>query len=287
MLQKVLFASDGSECARAAGRLLARLSLPEGTAIHTVTVLEPWVTSLLERFQEGQRHRGHLILNEAANEVRSAHATVTVELRTGDVAHEILSAAREFGADLIVIGSRGLTGLDGILLGSVSRNVASHAPCSVLVARPPQNEFRQVVIAMDASDHAATALEVAASLPLPERSAFTVVSVVQPYYLAPEPIGIDTAAFSNAVMEIREQQREAANEVLVSARQRLEEVGRQASLAPCEGDPAREILRVAAEQQADLIVAGARGVSRLEGLFLGSVADRLLKSASCSVLIAR
>jgi nucleotide-binding universal stress UspA family protein len=51
------------------------------------------------------------------------------------------------------------------------------------------------------------------------------------------------------------------------------------------GDPADEILRLAEEREADLIVAGARGVSFLERLLVGSVADRLLKYADCSVLI--
>jgi nucleotide-binding universal stress UspA family protein len=51
------------------------------------------------------------------------------------------------------------------------------------------------------------------------------------------------------------------------------------------GDPATEILRVAEERNADLVVAGARGVSLIERLLVGSVADRLLKEAPCSVLI--
>src|SRR5205814_5380416 len=51
-----------------------------------------------------------------------------------------------------------------------------------------------------------------------------------------------------------------------------------------DGDPAEEILKLAGEQDADLLIAGARGISALERLLVGSVADRLLKHAPCSVL---
>jgi nucleotide-binding universal stress UspA family protein len=56
---------------------------------------------------------------------------------TGEARREILDAARELGADLIVVGSRGLGGFRGHVLGSVSRGVAKSAPCSVLVATSP------------------------------------------------------------------------------------------------------------------------------------------------------
>jgi hypothetical protein len=51
----------------------------------------------------------------------------------GDAAHEIIDAARRRGADLIVTGTRGLHGLERVILGSVARNVLFHAPCSVMV----------------------------------------------------------------------------------------------------------------------------------------------------------
>ena len=59
----------------------------------------------------------------------------TPHVRSGDPAAEILDAAQERGADLIVTGSRGLAGLESLLLGSVARNVLTHAHCSVLIVR--------------------------------------------------------------------------------------------------------------------------------------------------------
>ena len=53
----------------------------------------------------------------------------------GPTAETVISAAKDFGADLIVVGSRGQTGLPRILLGSVARSVLFNAPCSVLITR--------------------------------------------------------------------------------------------------------------------------------------------------------
>ena len=85
--------------------------------------------------------RGELQLRAgtAADEMTARLADVgiptTPHVRSGDPAAEILDAAQERGADLIVTGSRGLAGLESLLLGSVARNVLTHARCSVLIVR--------------------------------------------------------------------------------------------------------------------------------------------------------
>ncbi|RVH85207.1 universal stress protein, partial [Sinorhizobium medicae] len=60
---------------------------------------------------------------------------VDVRVEPGDYAETILAVADEVDADLIVVGSRGLGGLRGLLVGSVSQKVVQHADCSVLVVR--------------------------------------------------------------------------------------------------------------------------------------------------------
>jgi nucleotide-binding universal stress UspA family protein len=79
-----------------------------------------------------------------AQEVRAAEVTVSVQFfvhaRIGKPADEILSLAREVGADLIIIGSKGLTGIDRLVLGSVSERVVRESGCTVEVARPKRYE---------------------------------------------------------------------------------------------------------------------------------------------------
>jgi nucleotide-binding universal stress UspA family protein len=67
--------------------------------------------------------------------LRAAGIDAVAEIRQGDPAHEIVSAAQSTRAGLVVLGTRGLTGLRRLLIGSVARNVLLSAPCSVLVVR--------------------------------------------------------------------------------------------------------------------------------------------------------
>lgn len=75
------------------------------------------------------------VSDRAAAALEAAGIPASTAVREGDPAHEILGQAQDLGADLIVLGSRGRTGLARVLLGSVARNVLLHAPMSVLVAR--------------------------------------------------------------------------------------------------------------------------------------------------------
>jgi nucleotide-binding universal stress UspA family protein len=212
---------------------------------------------------------------------------VSVAVLRGNPAARIVHAAEELSADLVVVGSKGLTGLEGFLMGSVARAVAHRCERPVLVARAPEHGLHDVVFATDGSEHAAHAVEFARRLPLPAAARQTVIHVVQPYRPVPDFLYIDRDEHRRTVAEIHKKQEELGAGVLTDARDRLAELGNSVATELRAGDPAAEILRVADERKADLIVAGARGVSWIEGLLLGSVADRLLKEARCSVLVVR
>ena len=74
-------------------------------------------------------------LREAAERIEAAGVQVTSYAREGDPADAILDVAEERGADLIVVGNKGMTGAKRFLLGSVPNKVSHHAPCSVLIIR--------------------------------------------------------------------------------------------------------------------------------------------------------
>jgi nucleotide-binding universal stress UspA family protein len=81
------------------------------------------------------RHEHQGIAEGAARSLQEAGVDATAEVRAGAVGDEILAAASAWGADLIAMGTRGRTGLERLLLGSVARKVLYGAKCSVLVAR--------------------------------------------------------------------------------------------------------------------------------------------------------
>jgi nucleotide-binding universal stress UspA family protein len=74
-------------------------------------------------------------VSASADRLSDAGLVTAIDVRDGDPAPSIVKAAVEHGVDLIVMGTRGYTGLSRILLGSVARNVLIHAPCSVLIVR--------------------------------------------------------------------------------------------------------------------------------------------------------
>jgi nucleotide-binding universal stress UspA family protein len=289
---RVLMATDGSKEAVAACRFLSMLPLTPGSAIQVASVVTDrlfpgyevyW--TLADQVLRAERDRAERVAQVAAETLAREGIEVTTAVRSGTPAREILQAAEEFDAGMVVLGSKGLTGLEGFLLGSVARTVAKRCERPVLVARAPRSDLREVILAVDGSDHAAHAVQFGACLPLPEGARRTLVHVVRPFRSYPDYLYLDPEEHQTAVQEVRRKQDEIGAGVLGEARQRLAAWGARAETELLVGDPATEILRLARDRNADLIVAGARGVTLIEGLLMGSVADRLLKDAPCSVLI--
>lgn len=134
---KVLVAIDGSECsarALAAGAEQARLS---GAALAIVCAVDP-LPALSPEFIptagifEELRLAGEELLKKTAAGLYPAPQTF---LRQGRPDYEVVACAKQWGADLLVLGTHGRTGLGRVLLGSVAEHVVRHAPCSVLVVR--------------------------------------------------------------------------------------------------------------------------------------------------------
>lgn len=282
MMKRILLGTDGSHDAMDAATFLGQLPLAPGTQVRVVCVVDSFVEGIAG---PTVTERAQAIVEEAAAVVRRPGVEVSWDLRQGDADHQLLLDAEAFAADLIVVGSRGLTGLPDFVLGSVARSVVHHAHCPVLVAQPVRHELRHVLLAHDGSAHAERALEFATNLPLPAPAEVSLVHVVRPLQFVSDISGLTNYHFYEA-LEAAEAERWAQGETIVrAAADRLEAAGRRSTTEVLEGDPATRILEAAEAREADLIVAGARGTSLIERLVIGSVTDRLLKKAPCSLLI--
>jgi nucleotide-binding universal stress UspA family protein len=241
----------------------------------------------LEEIRAAERQQAEEVTSAAVADLAREGVTVTAVVREGEPAHQILLAAEEFSVGLIVLGSKGLSGIQGFLLGSVARNVARHALRPVVIARAPRGGVGQVVLAVDGSSHAEQAGAFLCRLPLPSGARVTVTHVVRPVRPFHGLVPTDPERLEDARREGMARARERAAHLVEEARLELEMHGRAAQTTIREGDPAERILEVVEECGADLIVAGARGVSPIRGLLVGSVADRLVRHASGSVLLVR
>jgi nucleotide-binding universal stress UspA family protein len=147
----ILLATDGSEQAVAAARFIRTLVNP--AALERVTVMavirpitsapffgEVGIVSISQEAWDSLNEAADASANDAVKKTVDALAgsTLRVEtlIRIGSPADEIIDAAKELGADMVVIGSRGWGEVRSVLLGSVSERVLHTAHCPVLIVRP-------------------------------------------------------------------------------------------------------------------------------------------------------
>ncbi|MBD2210803.1 universal stress protein [Calothrix sp. FACHB-156] len=140
MLKTILVALDGSEIAERVIQTLEELALSEDSKVILCHVF-PTPESEME-LPADKPHSDSPTLSffhiekQLQSYQESLSVKSTLELVNGDPAEEIIRLANIYNADLIVIGSRGLTGMKRIVLGSVSIQVVEEASCSVLVVKP-------------------------------------------------------------------------------------------------------------------------------------------------------
>ena len=204
------------------------------------------------------------------------------------VQKEILLQTSRNAADVVVMGTHGRSGFDRFFLGSVAEKTLRTSPVPVLVVPPRtpdvlpvgRDPFRRVLCAVDFSQDSARALEYAVSLARHAAGRLTLVHAIEPMPVAYDPMGgvnFDVAGYERAMED--------------SARAQLQKVAPDAAAAGAEietlvtrGKAYKEILRVAAGQQADLIVLGVHGRNAFDRLVFGSTTEQILRRATCAVL---
>ena len=288
---RVLVAVDGSPPSLQARDLVARLPLPPASTIWLMSAYQvpidyaptapamTWIGA-----EDAIRDQLAEEIERLAGPLRQAGRDVETVLVRGRPATEIVDQAQALDVDVIVLGSRGRGPLASMLLGSVSAEVADHAPCPVLVTR--SDRISRLLVATDGSDLARTIPELlgrwgvfremkadVVSVALPPDRTFEVLAEV--YTLGAYPAEDHQLAL--------ERHRRIAHETA----ERLTEAGIPATSSTLVGDVADEIISAAQRSGADLIVTGSRGLAGLDRLFLGSVARNVLLHAPCSVLVVR
>lgn len=151
---RILLAIDGSAHAQAAVDEVARRPWPTGSIIRVLTVIQPYTPpatefvlagATFEDIRQQQAATAAEITERAAQSLKKTGLSTETSVREGDPRSSIVDEADEWGADLIVVGSHGRTGLTRWLLGSVAQAIVGHASCSVEVVRQrePKEEIRR------------------------------------------------------------------------------------------------------------------------------------------------
>jgi nucleotide-binding universal stress UspA family protein len=143
---KILFATDGSDYAKKAGETLTMMPFHDTVEITILNVITPafhdipdkYMTtverSVKEDLKSYRPKDSHAIITQTAEYLRKRFSRIDSLTKNGDPSDEILNAAKELNADMIVVGSKGMGGFRGII-GSLSRYILSVAECSVLIGK--------------------------------------------------------------------------------------------------------------------------------------------------------
>lgn len=310
---KVLIAYDGSPCAESALDDLTHAGFPETGEALLASVAEVWLPppppSAYEVVEMATSARSPVTLERkymAASKVvaeadqLAAKAAarfaknfpkwiVKHDASWGSPSWELYCKAKEFDADLIVVGSHGRSALGRFVLGSISQWLLNEARCSVRVARgridEPDMPVR-LVVGIDGSAGAKVALDQIIARNWPALSEVVVVVADEP--LEPTLVGEMIPVIRHSVEETNEQEHRHAVKLANAAAKRLQAAGLRARAEVRVGNPKGVLVEFAEEWRADCIFVGATGVTnRLERFLLGSVAGAVAARAHCSVEVVR
>jgi nucleotide-binding universal stress UspA family protein len=251
-------------------------------------IFEPIVLKPAERDQ--------LLANTRAFIDAESARGITVEavVRDGNTAAEILDQATSMNADLLVIGTHGRSGFERLLLGSVAEKVLRKAPCPVLTVprRAPDAVpagpviYKRILCPVDFSDSSFHALQYAMSLAQEADGHLTVLHVVSHEFDNTADIGSVGFDAGIGIRDFMREREEALGRRLQEAIAGASEFCSVES-AMTYGKPWREVLRIAAERESDLIVMGVQGRGAADLLFFGSTTQHVLREAACPVLTLR
>jgi len=272
---RILYATDGSQGALNGARFLAALPLWDCTL------------SILTVVKDGGVRDGEAALASAREALSHSTAGLETEVRFGNPMEQILHAAEEHPTDLIVLGASGHTALARFFVGSVAERVARHAPCSVLVARDLRAGLRRVILGLDQSESSLAAAEWLARLPLPPECEVRLLTLIPNLRLIAQEHFALMPPLAEQGTTLDDWMRQGADHRMQQALDLFREGGKQAVTEVRSADAAAGLLDAAHDQDAGLLVLGSHGAGPVERFLLGSVSEKVLRHAPCSVLVVK
>jgi nucleotide-binding universal stress UspA family protein len=288
----ILFAADFSENSKEAFSVACSLAREDKTRLFVLCVADPdWVAedpvffgqSKVQFYKQApDEKRLRMVEQTLLDEYAPDHPIdIQYVAREGEIAEEILEEAQRIGADLIVMGTHGRTGVSWLISGSVATSVLRKAQCPVLALRSRVHMHRDdgvrvILHPTDFSENSRPALEVARSLARDHGARLVVLHVTPPAILMDGTVAaeIDPSTFHAALEDLRNKLEGPDLKYPVETRLNL-------------GFDREEILRTAEELGCDLIVMGTHGRTGLGRVLMGSVAESVLPRAACPVIVVK
>jgi nucleotide-binding universal stress UspA family protein len=293
---KTLLAIDGSQGSHAVIQEAITRQWPAESSFCVLSIVDLNHWDGMPELIEDAHHAANTLVQKAVAQMRAAGLNVVSEVRMGFPQRAINKYAAEWQANLIMVGSRGLSEITRFLLGSVAQSVLRDAPCSVEIVRPPSPQAlaglpTKILLATDGSECSAKAVQAIANCPWTPGTEVQIVSAVQ--LAMPEIPAVwspPNPQYSSGLLnEVWKEAEVRAYAAITDARKVLEKAGLNISQshAPAIGEPRSVILDQASAWGANLIVVGSHGKHGLDRMLMGSVSEAVALHAHCSVEIFR
>lgn len=285
MYDRILVAVDGSEPANAAFDHALDVAADCGAdvrALYVANTNRDSVTTVGNNVRDALEEEGDEVIEAARERAAARDVSFTGEVVQGEPGDAILSAAEEREADLVALGTSGKGAIRRFLLGSVAEHVVRRADVPVLSVRADEDvrveyPYDSILVPTDGSEHASRAMERAVELARRHDATVHVLSVVDAM-----AVGVDSRA-DLMIDQLEERARDAVEDAGVEAG----EAGIDVVTDTVVGSIHREIKSYAEENEVDLLAMGTHGRSGVDRFLLGSVTERMLRTAPAPVLTVR
>ncbi len=303
---KLLIGYDGSECANAALDDLDRAGLPEVAEVVILCVADVFLPPSSGLTEEPNPTWLTVGINQARAQVteavQEAHATAERARSRIQSNHEswrihadacadspgwgIVKKARQWQADLVIVGAHGHSGMLGLFLGSISQRVLHDSPCSVRVGRAAKTTKcspMRVIVGADGSSDSEVALRQVANRLWPAGTEIRVLTVVDSLLAS----SLSHGATSSTSQREGGRSTTSINQINEAASEILRQAGLDVSGEITHGKPTDIFVREARQWNADCIFLGAKGLRGIRSFLLGSVSAGVAGRAPCSVEVVR
>ena len=280
--KKILVAVDGSESGRNALLQAFRLAVEEKCWITVTSVVPPFtgdldltgvrgdvLASLAKPYEDA--------LREAEDLAREERVLIKTVREEGETYERIVDLADGSNCDVIVMGRRGLKKIDRTLVGSVTARVIGHAQRDVLVVPGGTTlGWKKILVGTDGSKYSGIAINKAVDFAKAYGGSLVVLSVVDV-----------PAEFCAEAPKAVEDMIRKAREYTAAAKKQAEAAGVKSESYVGEAEAWEAIVKLANDQDVNMIVVGSHGRTGLRRLLMGSVTEKVIGHAPCPVLVVK
>ncbi len=276
--RRILVATDGSEKSQPATSYGLKLAKNMGSEVTAICVIDDVLDVGVQQAESVLYQRGQEAVGSVVEQGKDAGVNVRPIVASGIPTDEIVQAS--FDHDLIIMGTAGRTGVSHLLLGSVAEKVVRYAHSPVLVVHGgdelmgADHKVGKVLIATDGSNSSTRAIAQGLTLAKLMGAQVTALSVCAPGASSPGPVEDASIGSTEACQQ--------ATKLVVEEGEKVNVTVLPVVLS---GTPAEEIVKTSTDH--DLIVMGTVGRTGLAHIRLGSVAEKVVRQASCPVLVVR